>query len=109
MYYIRNFFPKSFSTDKKIMKVEHFHVWEEFAIIDCIRAASLASAEKKLLTLNACWMSFLSEMVEKGNISALFTNIVNTASALSSEDFADVTVTFFSFRVESLNEKERMN
>ncbi|XP_017754456.1 PREDICTED: tigger transposable element-derived protein 1-like [Eufriesea mexicana] len=108
-YYVRQFFRDIFNRLENHEGKTLLRVWKEFSILDCVRTVSLACAEIKSSTLNACWRPLLPRMVRKGNdISALLAEIVNVASALGSEGFSDINREDIEelLREESLNEEE---
>ena len=91
MYYTRQFFQTIFDSLENDENKTLIQVWKEFSILDCIRTVSSACAEIKPSTLTACWKPLLPQIVQTGNdISLPVTEIVNIASRLSGEGFADI-------------------
>ena len=91
MYYTRQFFQTIFDSLENDENKTLIQVWKEFSILDCIRTVSSACSEIKPSTLTACWKPLLPQIVQTGNdISLPVTEIVNIASCLSGEGFADI-------------------
>uniref|UniRef100_A0AAF5I336 DDE-1 domain-containing protein n=1 Tax=Strongyloides stercoralis TaxID=6248 RepID=A0AAF5I336_STRER len=91
LYYTRQLFQTIFDRLESSVEKSLTQVWSEITILDCIKTVSSACEEIKPSTLNACWKPLLLQMVQamqdEFTISLPITEIVNTASQLSDEEF----------------------